>query len=110
MRSSLISSEFPCHHKIILLIIPFLLFLLMMITSSISHPLHPSSHAGRRGNSCHPISTIPPPHIPSQFQRLRPCPPFLPPPPPPPDDGDEIDPRYGVEKRLVPSGPNPLHN
>ncbi|KAK1379493.1 CLAVATA3/ESR (CLE)-related protein 10 [Heracleum sosnowskyi] len=22
----------------------------------------------------------------------------------------EIDPRYGVEKRLVPSGPNPLHN
>ncbi|WOH12574.1 hypothetical protein DCAR_0832079 [Daucus carota subsp. sativus] len=23
---------------------------------------------------------------------------------------DEIDPRYGVEKRLVPSGPNPLHN
>ncbi|EOA37146.1 hypothetical protein CARUB_v10010464mg [Capsella rubella] len=26
--------------------------------------------------------------------------------PPPP----EIDPRYGVDKRLVPSGPNPLHN
>ncbi|CAH8349885.1 unnamed protein product [Eruca vesicaria subsp. sativa] len=26
--------------------------------------------------------------------------------PPPP----EIDPRYGFEKRLVPSGPNPLHN
>ncbi|KZV34688.1 hypothetical protein F511_00590 [Dorcoceras hygrometricum] len=24
--------------------------------------------------------------------------------------GDEIDPRYGVEKRLVPGGPNPLHN
>ncbi|KAH7660708.1 Aquaporin-like protein [Dioscorea alata] len=22
----------------------------------------------------------------------------------------DIDPRYGVEKRLVPSGPNPLHN
>ncbi|XP_010460289.1 PREDICTED: CLAVATA3/ESR (CLE)-related protein 9-like [Camelina sativa] len=22
----------------------------------------------------------------------------------------EIDPRYGVDKRLVPSGPNPLHN
>lgn len=33
----------------------------------------------------------------------------LPPPPPPPFD-DEIDPRYGVEKRLVPTGPNPLHN
>ncbi|CAA7036280.1 unnamed protein product [Microthlaspi erraticum] len=31
--------------------------------------------------------------------------PLLSPPPPP-----EIDPRYGVDKRLVPSGPNPLHN
>ncbi|AEE34910.1 CLAVATA3/ESR (CLE)-related protein 10 [Arabidopsis thaliana] len=30
---------------------------------------------------------------------------FSPPPPP-----TEIDQRYGVEKRLVPSGPNPLHN
>ncbi|RWR85507.1 CLE04 protein [Cinnamomum micranthum f. kanehirae] len=28
-----------------------------------------------------------------------------------PDSADgEIDPRYGVEKRLVPSGPNPLHH
>ncbi|CAD5177346.1 unnamed protein product [Musa acuminata subsp. malaccensis] len=25
-------------------------------------------------------------------------------------DGGEIDPRCGVEKRLVPTGPNPLHN
>ncbi|KMT08978.1 hypothetical protein BVRB_6g136910 [Beta vulgaris subsp. vulgaris] len=32
------------------------------------------------------------------------------PPPPPPSLASEIDPRYGVEKRLVPSGPNPLHN
>ncbi|KAE9609678.1 hypothetical protein Lalb_Chr07g0178581 [Lupinus albus] len=24
--------------------------------------------------------------------------------------GSEIDPRYGVEKRLVPTGPNPLHH
>ncbi|KAF8082100.1 hypothetical protein N665_0848s0018 [Sinapis alba] len=31
---------------------------------------------------------------------------FYPPPPPP----TEIDQRYGVDKRLVPSGPNPLHN
>ncbi|CAI9756165.1 unnamed protein product [Fraxinus pennsylvanica] len=30
--------------------------------------------------------------------------------PPPSMDDHEIDPRYGVEKRLVPSGPNPLHN
>ncbi|GAB2280207.1 hypothetical protein Dimus_014848 [Dionaea muscipula] len=31
------------------------------------------------------------------------------PPPPPPSEYD-IDPRYGVQKRLVPGGPNPLHN
>ncbi|KAB1212675.1 CLAVATA3/ESR (CLE)-related protein 13 [Morella rubra] len=24
--------------------------------------------------------------------------------------GTEIDPRYGMEKRLVPTGPNPLHH
>ncbi|KAL1568484.1 hypothetical protein AAHA92_00097 [Salvia divinorum] len=29
--------------------------------------------------------------------------------PPPPGDG-EIDPRLGVEKRLIPTGPNPLHH
>ncbi|PRQ40682.1 hypothetical protein RchiOBHm_Chr4g0438701 [Rosa chinensis] len=33
----------------------------------------------------------------------------LPTPPPSPSDY-QIDPRYGVEKRRVPSGPNPLHN
>lgn len=30
--------------------------------------------------------------------------------PSPVDDGNEIDPRYGIEKRLVPTGPNPLHH
>nr|DAD34992.1 TPA_asm: hypothetical protein HUJ06_005632 [Nelumbo nucifera] len=44
-----------------------------------------------------------------QLQRLHRY--SLPPPmPPPPPLDDEIDPRYGVEKRLVPTGPNPLHN
>ncbi|CAA0840658.1 CLAVATA3/ESR (CLE)-related protein 13 [Striga hermonthica] len=28
----------------------------------------------------------------------------------PPTSGAEIDRKYGVEMRLVPSGPNPLHN
>ncbi|KAK8710490.1 hypothetical protein V6N13_145811 [Hibiscus sabdariffa] len=28
----------------------------------------------------------------------------------PEPSGSEIDPRYGVEKRLVPTGPNPLHH
>ncbi|GMQ11178.1 hypothetical protein CsSME_00053924 [Camellia sinensis var. sinensis] len=27
-----------------------------------------------------------------------------------PATGSEIDPRYGAEKRLVPTGPNPLHH
>ncbi|CAL9042942.1 unnamed protein product [Musa banksii] len=31
-------------------------------------------------------------------------------PPLPPAVGEEIDPRYGVEKWLVPAGPNPLHH
>ncbi|URD79167.1 hypothetical protein MUK42_02512 [Musa troglodytarum] len=34
----------------------------------------------------------------------------LQPPPQPPPGEEEVDPRYGVEKRLVPTGPNPLHN
>ncbi|KAI8527536.1 hypothetical protein RHMOL_Rhmol12G0083000 [Rhododendron molle] len=45
---------------------------------------------------------------PPRIRRHLPPPPISPPPPPSPLD--EIDPRYGVEKRLVPSGPNPLHN
>ncbi|KAK8606566.1 hypothetical protein V6N13_030844 [Hibiscus sabdariffa] len=28
----------------------------------------------------------------------------------PEPSGNQIDPRYGVEKRLVPTGPNPLHH
>uniref|UniRef100_A0ACD5TF65 Uncharacterized protein n=1 Tax=Avena sativa TaxID=4498 RepID=A0ACD5TF65_AVESA len=30
--------------------------------------------------------------------------------PQPPPGRDEIDPRFGVSKRRVPTGPNPLHN
>ncbi|CAL9125630.1 unnamed protein product, partial [Musa textilis] len=41
---------------------------------------------------------------------LRPRPGQLQPPPQPPPGEEEVDPRYGVEKRLVPTGPNPLHN
>jgi len=26
------------------------------------------------------------------------------------NDEDDVDPMYGVSKRLVPQGPNPLHN
>ncbi|KAL6838585.1 hypothetical protein ACP4OV_031641 [Aristida adscensionis] len=43
---------------------------------------------------------------PGHHHRQRPAP--LP--PPGRGAGDEIDVRYGVAKRLVPTGPNPLHN
>ncbi|KAL7114914.1 hypothetical protein ACP275_04G150900 [Erythranthe tilingii] len=49
-----------------------------------------------------------PPRLLLQTHRHHPHPPA--PPPPRSEGDDEIDPRYGVEKRLVPSGPNPLHN
>ncbi|THU58919.1 hypothetical protein C4D60_Mb03t19550 [Musa balbisiana] len=48
-------------------------------------------------------STSSPHHMPSWCSQILLS--LLPPPPP-----DEVDPRYGVEKRLVPTGPNPLHN
>ncbi|KAG1341996.1 hypothetical protein COCNU_05G002250 [Cocos nucifera] len=55
---------------------------------------HHQPHEGNSLSSSH--------RLPSRclhFARRR----FQPPP-------REIDPRYGVEKRLVPTGPNPLHN
>ncbi|KAJ1285521.1 hypothetical protein BS78_03G285900 [Paspalum vaginatum] len=39
----------------------------------------------------------------AQHHRLLPM-------PPPSRDDEEVDPRYGVSKRLVPSGPNMLHH
>uniref|UniRef100_A0A7N0TRD9 CLAVATA3/ESR (CLE)-related protein 9 n=1 Tax=Kalanchoe fedtschenkoi TaxID=63787 RepID=A0A7N0TRD9_KALFE len=46
-----------------------------------------------------------PPEICIQLQRMR-----RRRPPPLPPSMYEVDPKYGVQKRLVPSGPNPLHN
>ncbi|KAL2546695.1 Uncharacterized protein Fot_15928 [Forsythia ovata] len=112
MKSSLSSTtrSTTAYGDKILVSIPFLLFL---ITSStlISFSEAQSHHNQQqvvRHHFCPPISAQTPPHIRFQPQSIRHCPPF-PPPPPSPDD-NEIDPRYGVEKRLVPSGPNPLHN
>ena len=71
------------------------------------HPHH------RRHRSCSSAVSSSTEQAPSslciQIQRIRGRRPLLLP-PPPPSSPDEIDPRYGVEKRLVPSGPNPLHN
>ncbi|KAI4373839.1 hypothetical protein MLD38_011911 [Melastoma candidum] len=73
-----------------------------------THSLVDASRPSPRSQLCDHIEMIRRHH-----QQQRPF-------PPPPaaaarwnkGDGDdhEVDPRYGVEKRLVPSGPNPLHN
>ncbi|AQK87535.1 CLAVATA3/ESR (CLE)-related protein 9 precursor [Zea mays] len=56
------------------------------------HTVHPRQHVGAAGHRRH--------HRP------------VPMPPPGRDGGgeEEIDVRFGVSKRLVPTGPNPLHN
>ncbi|KAG1366810.1 hypothetical protein COCNU_13G006000 [Cocos nucifera] len=66
------------------------------------HFFHYHHHQHHEWNSLPPVHRLPSwcLHIP----RGR----FGPPPQPPPLK--EIDPRYGVDKRLVPTGPNPLHN
>ncbi|KZV28358.1 hypothetical protein F511_11184 [Dorcoceras hygrometricum] len=89
--------------------------LLLIITSTTqSSDSHKAVQlqARRRHHSCDPVAAGQQiPTVCFQLQKLLicHCPPF-PPPPPLHGDGREIDPRYGVEKRLVPSGPNPLHN
>ncbi|KAJ6689934.1 hypothetical protein OIU85_006244 [Salix viminalis] len=92
-----------------LLILTLLLLFFVISTSSAS--LETSSRNHHQSHSCGSF-----PHKSSsrswciRFQRMnerRHLGIRFPPPPPPPI---EIDPIYGVEKRLVPSGPNPLHN
>ncbi|WVZ99220.1 hypothetical protein U9M48_044549 [Paspalum notatum var. saurae] len=68
-----------------------------------AHPAPPSLchglHLRRRGVGAGPVHRV---------HHHRPVP--VPVPPPGRDGGEEIDVRYGVAKRLVPTGPNPLHN
>ncbi|KAF3789883.1 CLAVATA3/ESR protein [Nymphaea thermarum] len=75
------------------------------------HHHHRLRHQHHIGELPHPFHA--PPSSPygiqlPRIQTFRPAPPTSPPPPPPLTE--ELDPRYGVEKRLVPTGPNPLHN
>ncbi|KAI3763680.1 hypothetical protein L2E82_13674 [Cichorium intybus] len=98
-----------------------LLPLLITFTSSANSPeisiYHPHQQLQLRDDHDCTTATIstskhPHPHPPCfQSQTLKLHRPPLPPqhlrPPPPPE---EIDPRYGVAKRLVPTGPNPLHH
>ncbi|XP_068655848.1 inactive protein FON2 SPARE1-like [Aristolochia californica] len=103
--------------KVFLLLLFAFLFLLLSATpaalSSYPSPLpdalarHRRHHNRRHHHHRHASSS--PPQLPFCFRVMRNHRyPVHPPPPSSPDD--EIDPRYGVQKRLVPSGPNPLHN
>ncbi|PSR88411.1 CLE10p like [Actinidia chinensis var. chinensis] len=106
MKSSL-SSTIPLIRRLQI----FTIFLLLVVLPSSSAQVFPNpkspetsfSHRLHRHilRSCNTIWYYDLPRIPHR----PPLPPVLLPPP-----IDEIDPRYGVEKRLVPSGPNPLHN
>ncbi|KAJ9187403.1 hypothetical protein P3X46_002873 [Hevea brasiliensis] len=105
-----------------LLILMFLL--LFFFTSADRHPNPTSSFESSSRNHRfyrHHFNRPPPscdsfPHKTTRslcihFQRMNTHRLLGPPPPTPPSPpNEEIDPRYGVEKRLVPSGPNPLHN
>ncbi|KAK9074579.1 hypothetical protein SSX86_007177 [Deinandra increscens subsp. villosa] len=94
----------PPRRKILSVVL--LLHLLITAAASTNSPATSLRHP-RRHHDQHCTT------ITFQSQRLHPRRPPLPPLPPQlfqPPSPEEIDPRYGVAKRLVPSGPNPLHN
>ncbi|KAJ6982593.1 hypothetical protein NC653_025644 [Populus alba x Populus x berolinensis] len=114
MKSPLSSTSSLSSHR--LLILTLLLFFVMS-TAATRIPNHASLDTSSRNHhdsfkiQRHSPSSFPRKSTSSywcnQFQRMKGGLHLGPPPPPPPS---EIDPIYGVEKRLVPSGPNPLHN
>ncbi|CAH1431534.1 unnamed protein product [Lactuca virosa] len=117
MKNSLSSSQSLFH---LLLICIFIITITSSTTFSETSTItyHPNRrHQLHYHNSCITISRKEHPKPLCKSRCPPPLPPLLhrhpqvqPPPPPPPPINEEIDPRYGVSKRLVPSGPNPLHN
>ncbi|XP_028762075.1 CLAVATA3/ESR (CLE)-related protein 10-like [Neltuma alba] len=124
MKSSLSSSTPPSsffHPNLILLLLLYLLFFVCSVncrnlppsTTALHHQNHRLHH--RR---CESFSKETPRSLCFQLQRIhkyyyyydttlhRPLPSQM----TNSDKNSEIDPRYGVQKRLVPTGPNPLHN
>ncbi|CAK9149516.1 unnamed protein product [Ilex paraguariensis] len=98
------------HHQLLVLTL-FLLLVMVSSTTQFSNPTLPETSSSHRRCHhdqplmCNTISTVSPPLMCFKLKGIRHCLPL-----PPPPSLDEIDPRFGVEKRLVPSGPNPLHN
>ncbi|CAL4909053.1 unnamed protein product [Urochloa decumbens] len=107
--------------------LPLLVASLLVLSAAALHqpppPLEPSAAEALLARMCDPRGAHPAP--PSWCHGLHlhrrggaeghrrhdhPHPHRRPLPPPGRDGGEEIDARYGVAKRLVPTGPNPLHN
>ncbi|KAL5723062.1 hypothetical protein ACHQM5_006506 [Ranunculus cassubicifolius] len=96
----------------LLLLFPFTSKIKLSQATLVETQISPTHHHYHYTNS---VSFQYPPPLCLQLQRKHHYTPRSPPhpssPPPPLQNSDnEIDPRYGVEKRLVPTGPNPLHN
>ncbi|GAU47531.1 hypothetical protein TSUD_94360 [Trifolium subterraneum] len=86
-----------------------LLFLLFFSTSANSRFL-PSPTSSRNLHHCNSFSDTTARSLCFKLQRIYHKNMHSVPIPPQENNGVEVDPRYGVDKRLVPSGPNPLHN
>ncbi|XP_044490787.1 CLAVATA3/ESR (CLE)-related protein 10-like [Mangifera indica] len=97
-------------HRFLILIL-LLLLLLVFSTSATRLPKPSSTRNYHPGYSCDSFSNKKSRLLCIQLQRIHRHSRRPPPPPPPPLSPDaELDPVFGVDKRLVPSGPNPLHN
>ncbi|KAG6574051.1 CLAVATA3/ESR (CLE)-related protein 10, partial [Cucurbita argyrosperma subsp. sororia] len=128
MKASLSpSSSFATNGQLIMMI---LIVLFLFVSSSTAtrlsnhppsttvpeaSPITPRHHPPRHKQQLHPCDALTREnsrslciHLHRVYQHRLPV--YLPPLPLPLLTHNQIDPRYGVEKRLVPSGPNPLHN
>ncbi|KAI9111696.1 hypothetical protein K1719_017386 [Acacia pycnantha] len=116
MKSSLSSSSSTppssfLHHRLLLLLLLYLLFFVCSVNcrnlpSTTTATLH--RHHLHHRRDCESFSNETPRSLCFQLQRIPKTNTLHPLPAAP--RNNEIDPRYGVEKRLVPTGPNPLHN
>lgn len=101
------------HHRFLMMIIllPLLLLLISFASSSSAarFPI-PKPYDIKNPNSCDTFLNKNSRSLCIQLQINHHHQHHSPPPPPPLGHDQIVDPRYGVEKRLVPTGPNPLHN
>ncbi|KAL6190124.1 hypothetical protein ACLB2K_036523 [Fragaria x ananassa] len=109
MKSALSSSSSSSSRKLLmaLALATVVLLQLFLPVSATVEPRNTAAKETHRRHSCDAISRSSQKlrSLCIQLQRAH----HVPSPPPSPEDY-QIDPRFGVEKRRVPSGPNPLHN